>query len=292
MVEEVSYTYFPGCSLLGTAREYDHSARKACQVMGIGLEELKDWNCCGSTSAHSLSDPLALSLPLRNLVLAREQGKGSMVLPCAACFNRMKRARVIIEKHCPEGISQEALDAVHEVEVLHLLQLFQTQPMLKKMESMRKRPLQGLKVVCYYGCLGVRPPLVTEEADYENPQGLDLIMEALGAESLFWSFKTDCCGGSLALSRPDIQKDLSKQLLLMAQEAQAEAIVTACSMCQANLDIRQEEFSRQGEGQSFNLPIFFFTELILLALTEEDLKPLWRKHLTSPLPLLEAKGLL
>jgi heterodisulfide reductase subunit B len=162
--------------------------------------------------------------------------------------------------------------------------------MAERIRALQKRPLQGLRVVCYYGCLYSRPPRVTGAKNFENPDEMDRLMKMVGLESIPWSYKTDCCGGSLVLTRTDIVRRLTQKLFDRALEAGAEAVVVACPLCQANLDTRQEEISREA-GKTYELPIFYFTELLGIALGHRDSGKWWKKHFTDPSRLLLNKGL-
>lgn len=278
-------SYYPGCSLEGTAREYDESTRAVCQALGIQLDELEDWNCCGATSAHSTSDFLSLALPARNLSLA--DGKGlDLVVPCAACYQRLKVAeKKLAQNPLPDFPYQG------KVKVKHLLDFCSQEEVLQRVKEGVKKPLSGLQVACYYGCLVVRPPKVTDAVNYEDPQNMDELMNLLGAESVNWSYKTDCCGGSLVLSRPDVVRRLIRKLLDMALEAGAECLVTCCPMCQSNLEISQRGLSKEA-GRDYRVPIFYFTELLGLALGLPRVEGWLKRHLVSPRELLSAKGLL
>jgi heterodisulfide reductase subunit B len=155
----------------------------------------------------------------------------------------------------------------------------------------RVKPLSGLKVACYYGCLTVRPPKVTGIREYENPQHMDRLMKCLGADPIPWSYKTDCCGASLVMTRTDIVRKLNDRLLSMAMEAEADCLVTGCPMCQANLDTRQEELEKE-TGKKYHLPILYFTELMGLALGHRDAKKWFGRHITDPVKVLRTKGLM
>jgi heterodisulfide reductase subunit B len=160
----------------------------------------------------------------------------------------------------------------------------------EKIQALRKKTLGGLRVVCYYGCLYSRPPRVTGAKSYENPEEMDRLMKRIGVESVPWSYKTDCCGGSLVITRTDIVRRLTQKIFDRALEAGAEAIVVACPLCQANLDTRQEEISQEA-GKDYDLPIFYFTELIGIALGHPDPKKWWKKHFVDPSALLGKKGM-
>ena len=275
-------SYYPGCALHGSAREYDESTKAVAGLLGMSLRELPDWNCCGASSAHALSADLAFDLANRNLLIAREQGM-DLVVPCAACFSRLKAA--LAEAESRNGGAKRSL------RVLSLLDLFLSQGLFDAIASREKHSLQGLRAVCYYGCLLVRPPKVTGAAHHEFPETMERLMGLIGVEALPWSHKTDCCGGSLVLTRTDIVLDLTAKLLDEAKKAGAEAVVVACPLCQSNLDSRQADIVAGG-GPRFDMPIFYFTELIGLSLNHKD-APRWlRRHLVDPTRVLASKSLL
>jgi len=283
-VKELSY--YPGCSLHGTAREYDESIQGVSNLLEIQLHELENWTCCGASSAHCTDEALAVALPARNLAIA-EKSNRELLVPCVACYNRFKVAEKEVKDH-PENpdISYRGT-----VPIRYALDFFCEEPLLEEVKKKRVKPLHGLKVVCYYGCLTVRPPKLTAIKEYENPQHMDRLMELLGAEPLPWSYKTDCCGASLVMSRTDIVRKLSHHLLSMAREAEADCIVTGCPMCQANLDTRQEELEKEGGGK-YRLPILYFTELMGLALGHKEVKKWLGRHITDPIKVLSGKGLI
>jgi len=269
------YAYYPGCSLHSTAKEYDHSLRAVCTRLGIELVEIKGWFCCGSSPVHSVSSLLASALPLGNLVLMRKMGYKKVVVPCLACFSRFKSALYNLE-HEP-GLKQEMKQVFKErwsksVKVYHPLQILSEETQLAKISSQVKRELGGLKVVCYYGCLLTRPPKVTQFDICEYPESMDRVLRALGIATLDWSYKTDCCGGSFALTRTDIVLKLSHDILEGAKSVGADAIAVACPLCHTNLDTRQEEIERT-YGTDYKLPIFYFTQLmgISFGLSPRDL---------------------
>ena len=266
-------SYYPGCSLEGTAKEFDISSRAVCKALGIELQELEDWSCCGATSAHSTNDYLSVALPARNLTLADKTGL-DLVTPCAACFQRLKVAEKKLGEHPMTDYPYSG-----KIEVDHLLDLCTQPEIIEKIKASVKKPLTGLKVVCYYGCLTVRPPDVTGAKEYENPQNMDDLIRVLGAESIDWSYKTTCCGNSLILGRADIVKKMTDKLVAMAREAEADAIVTCCPMCQSNLESAR------------SMPIFYFTELMGIAFGLPGTEKWLKQHLVNPVPLAETKGL-
>lgn len=280
-------SYYPGCSLHSTGLEYDESTQEVCRILDIELDELPDWNCCGAGSAHCTDEVLSIELPVRNLVKAEEAGL-DLVIPCAACFNRFK----VAEKHIREG-KEPVIDTPYlgNVPVKHLLDFLSEEENLKLIKEKIEKPLNGLKVACYYGCLITRPPKITDAKNYENPQVMDDLLSLLGAEIRPWSYKTDCCGGSLMLSRPDIVAQLSGKLIQMAEEAGADCMATACPLCQANLDTKQGMISKNLKRE-IHFPTFYFTELLGLALGYEKADKWFRRHVIDPRDLLKSKGFL
>jgi len=272
-------SYYPGCALHGTSREYDESTKAMSALLGVELRELPDWNCCGASSAHVTDDTLAHNLVARNLAIAEKEGR-DVVVPCAACYGRLKGGER----------EMEAGGRKLPFRILSLPELLVDEDLTGRIKNMVKRPLSGLKMVSYYGCLLVRPPKVTGAKKYENPEEMDRVLSLLGAEVIPWSYKTDCCGGSLVLTRTDIVRRLTRKLFDKALEAGAEAIAVACPLCQSNLDTRQEEISAEA-GRKYELPILYITELIGLSLGHPDTGKWWKRHFVDPTKLLASKGL-
>lgn len=262
----MKYAYYPGCSLSSTGVEYDMSTKKVAKSLGIDLWEIPEWNCCGSSSAHLTDHLLALALPARNLAIAEEKGL-DVAIPCAACYSRSKASEVAV-KTSPE--MQETINEIIEREYTGktqaraLLDIFVNDLGLESINALVNKPLKGLKVVSYYGCLLVRPTKLGFD-DPEDPQSMDKLMEALGATPVDWAFKTECCGASHSISNSDVGLPMIEKILTAAKEAGADAIATACPLCMSNLDMRQGQVGAK-YGQNYNLPVFYFTELMGIAL--------------------------
>ncbi|MFH1087516.1 MAG: CoB--CoM heterodisulfide reductase iron-sulfur subunit B family protein, partial [Chloroflexota bacterium] len=287
-METIKLSYYPGCSLESTAKEYDDSVRATAKLLGIDLVDLPDWSCCGASSGHSTSHKLSLTLPARNLALAAKEQR-DLAVACAACFLNLKRTDH--ELRSDSRLRQEVEQAIGMplsagVNVKHFLEVVARQVPAEDVRRLLKRPLTGLKVASYYGCYLVRPPDILQFDDPENPTLMDDFLRSLGAESVDWSGKVECCGGSLMLSRPDIAKKLVGEIARAAAEAGAGALVSACPLCQANLDTKQS-----GPSQ---LPAFYFTELAALALgaDQRECRSWWKRHVVSPNRLLKSLNLL
>lgn len=263
----LSYSYYPGCSLHASASEYDLSTKEVFAALGIGLEEIPDWICCGATPAHNVDELLSLSLSAKNLELA-EQVPGDMAVACASCFSRLKFAQHILggnEKK--RKLVEKAIDApVHlERKVKHLLEILVRDYGLERLTADVKKPLSGMKVACYYGCLLTRPTDVPNLDCTEAPTIMEAVMKAVGADTLSWTHRLECCGANFTLSRPAVVQQLSNDVLESAKTAGADCIVVACPLCHGNLDIRQKEIEGMYEA-SYGLPIFYLTQLVGIAL--------------------------
>lgn len=281
-------SYYPGCSLDAVGREYGESMAAVSKTLGIELKELPDWTCCGSSSAHATDDMLAIALPARNLEIADKAGM-DLVVPCAACYQRLKEA----EKELLAGRAIEGISRTYQGNfgIRHSIDFFWEDVGEKTLIDKVRKPLTGLSPVCYYGCLTVRPPRVTDARNPEDPQSMDDLMRSLGADVRNWSYKTDCCGGSLVFYRPDIARRLMEKLLAMAEEAGANCIVVGCPLCQSNLDTRQAEILSD-TGREYHVPIFYFTELMGLAFGDPSVEKWLGRHLVDAKLLLKQKGLL
>ncbi|MFC1910342.1 CoB--CoM heterodisulfide reductase iron-sulfur subunit B family protein [Chloroflexota bacterium] len=284
----IKVSYYPGCSIESTAKEYGESAEAICAALDVELKELDDWSCCGSSSAHVVNNRLAAALPARDLEIASKAGM-DLVVPCAACFQRLKAA----EKKLLSGKKVEGISGKYDgaIKIRHLADFVWEDIGDKNIASKMKKSLRGLNPVCYYGCLTVRPPGITDAKNPEDPRSMDGILNTLGADVKKWSYKTECCGGNLILTRPNIAARLIRVILDMAEEAGADCIVTGCPMCFSNLDSRQAEVSIEG-GKQYATPIFYFSELMGLAFVEPSASKWFGRHLIDPRPLLRQKGLI
>ena len=287
-------SYYPGCSLEETAAPYDRSARRVCDHLGIALEEIPDWACCGSSPALKMDHLLSTSLGAHNLAQARQQQLEEVVIPCPFCFRRLLSAQQETQsdaqthQQVAEVIGAEPED---NMKVLSLLGFLRYTVGLEAIGTKVQKPLKGLKVLPYYGCYLVKPAAVTQYDDPENPVSMDQLLETLGAEVLSWDFKTECCGASLAVSKTDTVCELSGRIIREAAYRQADALVVACQLCQANLDMRQAQIGKK-HGTKYNIPIIYFTQLMGLAFGMSYKELGMQRHLTSPRAMLKAKGVI
>jgi len=293
------YAFYPGCTLHSTGVEFGASTDLVCHTLDIDLLEIPDWNCCGASSAHSMDHDLFLALPARNIAQAQlvplDGDDLSLAIPCAACFSRTAAADLALRQDPAFRTQMESVldfQFTGRIRPRNLLDILANDFSPAQLTAHLSNPLEGLKVVSYYGCLLVRPPAYTDRwDDPEHPQSMDFLLQLMGAQPVPWSFGVDCCGGSLTLNRADVVVHLVDILARAAIEAGADALVTACPMCMANVDGRQKyrgelPIPRPPKPDYDPLPIFYFTELMALAYDLPMLKVLAR-HLVDPRPLLK-----
>lgn len=262
----MKYGLFPGCSLMGSSREYGESLRAIAPLLGIEFQEVPDWNCCGATAAHTLNHRLSLALPARVLALAEAAGIGELVVPCSACFTRLKMTQR--ELAADESLREQVAAIIEmpgggSVKILNVLDLLA--PLASNgLRAKVVRPF-ARKVACYYGCYLARPAEITGVDRVEDPQAMDGLMRAIGAEPVDWAFKVECCGAGFSVSRTDLVAKLSGRILDDAARRGAEAVIVACPMCHSNLDLRRPAIERH-LGRSCRIPVIYVTQALGLAL--------------------------
>ena len=265
--------FYPGCSLKGTASDYAQSTVALANAFDIHFTEIEDWNCCGATAAHNLNKELAAALPARVLALAEKQGLNEIVVPCAACYNRLSVAQhewnedQDLKNRVSEIIGMPLLGTCKILNVMQFIEKY----IAGRIEEKIVKPFDH-SVVCYYGCLLVRPHAILQFDRLENPQSMDELMLKIGAKPLDWGFKTECCGGGLSVSRTGVVARLSGKIVQDAENRGAEAIIVACPMCQSNLDMRRNHIDSYLKRKT-KIPVLYITQAISLAVgvNREDL---------------------
>lgn len=262
------YAYYPGCSIKGSAKQYEESLFAICNTLGIELQELSDWNCCGATMYVSVDEKISFALSARNLAIAEETGL-DLVAPCSACYVVLKKTQDYIQKYPQIRANvDKALTAAEmvyrgTVRVRHPLEVLINDVGLEKIQSLSEQPLKSLKIACYYGCQIVRPYQEFDHPCY--PKTMDDMFRILGAETVDWAFKSRCCGGSLTGTIEEVGLRLNYILIKEAQRKGANCIVTICPLCQFNLEAYQHKILKKYRDIS-EMPILYFTQIIGLGL--------------------------
>ena len=269
----MKYSYFPGCSASTTGKSFTLSTDYVAEKIGFEMVEIPDWNCCGTSAAALTSPELAVALPARSLAISERENPGlDVVAPCAGCYRSLKGSVTYARKSAENlqqvrYLLQMPYDA--QADVVSLLEAFSADDVKEAIAAKVTKKLRCLKVACYYGCAMVRPVDMCQFDDPEDPQSMDELMEIIGAEPIDWSFKTECCGAAQQMAVPKQAKPMIERIFQNAEANGADCIVMACPLCMLNLDMRQQEINkaRVAAGKKpFDLPCFYFTELIGLAL--------------------------
>ncbi|MGC9469510.1 MAG: CoB--CoM heterodisulfide reductase iron-sulfur subunit B family protein [Anaerolineae bacterium] len=284
MADLMRFAYYPGCTLLSSAKEYDQSVRLVFAHLGIELIELEDWSCCGAVHADVHNPEAATLLPARNLALAEAQGFDRIIAPCSGCYKNLRQAskRVsgdkAVRRRVNEGL-RDGLELTGDVEVLHPLYVLIHEYGLSRLKPFVANPLKGWRVASYYGCMLTRPK---DEFDSpERPRGLDDLVKILGAETVAYPMKAKCCGGAMAISHSEVTARLTGKILVSAKEAEADVVTLACPMCHTALDAYQTKAAR-AMHESLDLPILYFTQLMGLAFGLDPSKLGFERHMVSP----------
>jgi heterodisulfide reductase subunit B len=283
----MSIAYFPGCTLSTKATGYDISGRAVAQALNMACAELPEWQCCGATFPLSTDNAMSLIAPTRLLTQAQKAG-GHVTTLCAICFHVLRRTQNFLAKQ-PEMLerinffTEEPYDG--QARVSHFLELLRDDLTWQGLADKVSRPLKGLKVAPYYGCLLLRPEAEIGLDDADEPRILHDCLNALGCEVVDFPYQMECCGSYLAVSKPDLPEKLSGEILASARKHGAQAIVTACPLCQFNLDYQQR--SAAHHALEDNLPVLYFTQLVAVALGLEPAVWGMDKHYVDPRPLFE-----
>ncbi|HNS52584.1 MAG TPA: CoB--CoM heterodisulfide reductase iron-sulfur subunit B family protein [Anaerolineae bacterium] len=292
-------SYFPGCTLNTTGKGYDNAVRASAAAVGLDLVELPEWNCCGATYPLIVDNMLELAAPTHILVSAHEQALDEgheaplLTTACTTCYNVLRRTNHFIRNHPEERERVNAFiekEYAGEVEVKDILHVLRDDIGFELIHEKVQSPLKDLKVAAYYGCMVLRPPAEVAYDDPDNPRSLDDLMAALGAVPVDHPHKNECCGAYLAVKAPDVTREMAFTILKSARSSGAEAVVTNCPLCQFNLDRRQREMTQFHAGFA-PIPVYYFSQLMGLALGLDAGAYGWERHYVDARPQLRALGL-
>ncbi len=283
------YAYFPGCSLEKMALSYHKSSLETTRALGVELEELEDWNCCGATTYFQFDEVLANTLVARNLAMAEKQGL-DFVAPCSACYKNsyftntyMKEDAALSEK-INAALEIDNLQLSGNLKVHHLIDVFVDEVGTEEIKDKVVNPLTELKIAPYYGCQIIRPR--KNDENVEDPHFFEEILTAIGADAVNFAYKTRCCGGSLLITNRPAALDMIRILLQNILRSGADIVATACPLCQVNLEVYQTQVNEEF-GTDFDIPVLYFTQLMGVALGIAPKKLGIGSELVSALPVLD-----
>jgi len=277
------------------ARNLEEPAIASLEVLGLKLEEIPRWNCCGAVYSLAEDDLIHQVAPVRNLIRVKEQGKNELATLCAFCFNTLKRANLLMKANAEKrntinSFMDEEINYSGEVKVVHLLEVLRDEIGWGTLAQKVKLPLRELKVAPYYGCTLLRPREVAIDS-VENPTILREFLKALGASPVDFPESTRCCGSYQIISDPGTISAYVWNILSSALSHGAEALVLSCPLCDYNLGQGQKELMKK-HSEFKGMPLFYFTQLLALALGLDPQVCHFELNYGSPESLLREKDLL
>lgn len=287
--------YYPGCTLETTARNFSSTAISAAALLDVEMVELDRWNCCGGVYSLATDDSIRQIAPIRNLVRVQQSGADRVVTLCAMCYNTLKRANLSINTDVDRKdkinlFMDREEDYDGRVKVLHMLELLRDEVGFDRIAEKVKKPLSGLKVAPFYGCMLLRPREVGLD-DVEGPTVLDRLLSIIGAEVIDDPYKTECCGSYQTVNQVDVVIERTRQIISSARKRGADAVVVSCPLCHFNLDARQRDVERKYRDFG-KLPVLYFTQLLAMALGSSADICEFDAHHVDPRQVLEEKGLI
>jgi heterodisulfide reductase subunit B len=274
---------------------YDIQCKLVFDKLGLELKEIEDWNCCGATGASKTNEFLSIALPARNLGLADATGLSEILIPCASCYSRtlVSQKRLASDAALKEAINAELGHKIEgKIKVSSILEVLRPKVDSGEIAGKAVKKLTGLKPACYYGCLLTRFPVDIDVPDnVENPQGIEVVCKALGADPIDWSYKTDCCGASASVNDAEQSQLLMSRIFKDATARGANCIVTTCPLCQMNVDAYQDEVGVK-YGIEKRLPVYFITELIGVSMGIDPVLMQVDRHFVDAMGLLKELNLI
>ena len=252
-------SYYPGCTLRTKAKDLDYTARLCAAALGVEMEEIENWQCCGAVYKMG-TDEIATKLSAVRALAAAKKNGGKLLTLCSACHNVIKRANEDMKTNediCFRANNYLKLDEPYkgETEVIHYLEMLKNVVGFDNIKKAVVNPINR-KIGAYYGCLLLRPSGVMAFDNPENPTIIEDFIRAIGGTPVVYPFRNECCGAYVSLKNSELPKKKSEKVLASAKEKGAEEVITACPLCLYNL---------QANGGDI-LPVKYFTELLAEAL--------------------------
>ncbi len=291
----MNLAYYPGCTLKNQGLGFETSALAAAQALDIEMKELDRWNCCGTVFSLADEDLMHYLAPMRNFVRVQEEGFDKVVTLCSMCYNTMKRTEQIV-KDDPEKLKTinefmyREEDYRGEVKLFHLLELFRDEIGYEEIKKRVIRPLRGLKVAPYYGCMLTRPKEIGID-DWEEPRIMEDLLSAIDAEVVKDPLRGECCGAYHTVNAKELVTERTRMIVSSAKKRGADCIMLSCPLCEFNLDLRQRDTAKE-YTDFVGIPVVYFTQLLALALglTEDVCR--FDLHYIDPYPVLVEKNII
>ncbi len=298
--------YYPGCALEGSGGPYDKSTRALVKALGLEMENLRDYNCCGAMEVKNIHPMLQTYLSARNLAIASEQmGLDAVMAPCNGCYHNLKKAEyetATSEKamHTVQDLAKKADDPVYkgDVRTLHLLEWLMEELGPEGIKQRLRKSLNGIKIANYYGCMYTRPRQIFPEKDQGpdsessyKPHFMDDLLAAAGAVNVDFPLKTACCGGAHTLSDSDTSTQLVLNILQAAEDTGAEVVATECPTCHSGLEMHQVRAETEF-GIKTSVKVLYFTQLLGLALGLSPRKLGIHENISDSIGFLKEKGVI
>jgi len=285
--------YYPGCTLKTSAKNLEKSAFAIMEALGYEMVEMEDWNCCGVVASLTDDDLMHHLAPLRSLIHVEDQGEDKVVTLCDMCCNTLKQTNLRVKEN-PDDLETLNLfmdkenDYNGTVNVIHFLEFLRDEIGFNVIKKKVKRPLKGIKIMPYYGCMLLRPREVAID-DAEEPTILGDLISALGAEVVDNPFKIECCGSYHTVENKELVSKRAHRITTFATERDSDAMVLSCPLCRFNLDARGKEAEKIFKGYR-QIPVYYYTQLIAIALGLDPAVCGFEEHAVDPSLLLKKKG--
>lgn len=285
--------YYPGCTLKTSAKNLEATAYAVAEALGHKLVEMDEWNCCGVVASLTTDNLMQHLAPMRNLVHVEDQGHDTVVTLCDMCYNTLKQTDLRV-KESDEDLKtlNDFMDLENDyrrsVRVLHFLEFLRDEVSFSVLKKKVVKPLKGMKIMPYYGCMLLRPREVALD-DAEEPKVLSDLLRALGAEVVDSPYKIECCGSYNTLNQKEMTSRRAQRISTFGVERGAEAMILTCPLCRFNLDVRGKEAEDMFDGYT-QIPVFYYTQLIALALGLGPEVCGFDVNAVDPTPLLQEKG--
>jgi len=293
MGKNMKVLYYPGCTLKTSAKNLEKSAFAIMDILNYELVEMKDWNCCGVVSSLTDDDLMHHLAPLRNLIHVEDEGEEKIITLCDMCCNTLKQTNLRVQEKQDDletlnAFMDEENDYKGTVKVIHFLEFLRDEIGFDVLKKMVKNPLKGMKIMPYYGCMLLRPREVSID-DAEEPMIFNDLLKALGAEIIDNPFKIECCGSYHTIEEKELVSNRAYRITNFAIDRGSNAIMLSCPLCRFNLDVRGKEAEKTYKKYK-QLPIYYYTQLIAVALGLDPKYCGFEEHAVNPMILLKKKG--